>query len=216
MPLPDRLANMSDHRFGFNGKEEDNEIHELAGWNYDFGARMYDSRIGRWWATDPCKEKYPGISDYAYVMNTPLSATDPDGNLVLFIGGLILWHGRADQPGPFGWGQTGIYKSDVFKYWSTQGTSGENYSSSGSNSFGFVVNMAERFMARIQDYNAYFTSGSSQWDSQASQREDEGALRAAQFHAMVQSGEIVLACDETIKMSHIAKEVLTQLDLLKL
>jgi hypothetical protein len=35
------------YRFGFNGQEQDNEV-SGEGNSYDFGARIYDSRLGRW------------------------------------------------------------------------------------------------------------------------------------------------------------------------
>jgi hypothetical protein len=35
------------YRFGFNGKENDNEVHNATGTSVDFGARMYDPRVGR-------------------------------------------------------------------------------------------------------------------------------------------------------------------------
>ena len=43
------------YRFGFNGKEEDGETVADA---YDFGARIYDARLGRWLAVDPCLNLY--------------------------------------------------------------------------------------------------------------------------------------------------------------
>ena len=42
--------------YKFTGKERDKET------NYDyFGARFYDSRIGRWLSVDPLADKYPGV-----------------------------------------------------------------------------------------------------------------------------------------------------------
>ena len=35
------------YKYGFNGKEKDNEVN-VDGGDYDFGARIYDSRLGRW------------------------------------------------------------------------------------------------------------------------------------------------------------------------
>jgi RHS repeat-associated protein len=72
MAMPGR-SNGS-YRYTFNGKETDPE----TGLN-DFGARLYDSRLGRWLAIDPLAKKMPEQSPYLYCLNTPLLLMDPDG-----------------------------------------------------------------------------------------------------------------------------------------
>ena len=65
---------LSGERYKFTGKERDTET------NYDyFGARYYDSDLGRWLTPDPLADKYPGWSPYNYVMNNPLRLIDPNG-----------------------------------------------------------------------------------------------------------------------------------------
>ena len=44
--------------------EKDDEI-KGTGNSYDFGARMYDSRLGRWFAIAPLSHMYPNMSDYS-------------------------------------------------------------------------------------------------------------------------------------------------------
>ncbi len=73
------------YRYGFNGMEKDDEA-KGAGNSYDFGARMYDSRLGRWLTIDPLAGKYPSLSTYNFVANSPLVFVDPDGK-DLIVGG---------------------------------------------------------------------------------------------------------------------------------
>lgn len=68
-----------DYRYGFNGKEMDNEIKGITGSSYDFGARIYDPRIGRWLSLDPLARKYPMMSPYNFVANSPIKFVDFDG-----------------------------------------------------------------------------------------------------------------------------------------
>ena len=76
----------SSYRYGFTGHEKMDEING-AGNTYDMGARLYDPRIGRTPSVDPKAGLYPGVSPYAYALNTPIQAKDPDGNVVIFING---------------------------------------------------------------------------------------------------------------------------------
>jgi len=69
------------YRFGFNGMEKDDQV-KGRGNSYDFGARMYDSRIGRWLALDPLAQAYPDLSAYAFVAGNPILAIDPDGRKI--------------------------------------------------------------------------------------------------------------------------------------
>ncbi|MDP2188134.1 MAG: RHS repeat-associated core domain-containing protein [Sphingobacteriaceae bacterium] len=74
------------YRFGFNGMQRDDEV-KGPGNSLDFGARMYDSRLGRWMSMDALARKYPSVSPYVFALNVPIFAKDPDGNVVIFING---------------------------------------------------------------------------------------------------------------------------------
>ena len=50
-----------DYRFGFNSMERDDEI-KGSGNSYDFGARMYDPRLGRWLSGDAMEAMFPFVS----------------------------------------------------------------------------------------------------------------------------------------------------------
>ena len=78
MAMPGRTYAVGGHKYkyGFNGKELDDEIAEG---DYDFDERMYDSRIGRFFSTDPCEEDYPSFSPYCFAANNPILFVDVDG-----------------------------------------------------------------------------------------------------------------------------------------
>ncbi|WP_299248413.1 polymorphic toxin-type HINT domain-containing protein [uncultured Aquimarina sp.] len=78
--LPNRHGNSSDYRYGFNGMEADSEL-KGEGNSYDFGSRMYDPRIGRWFAEDPMGYALPSSSPYSFANNNPIVLIDPDGEL---------------------------------------------------------------------------------------------------------------------------------------
>ncbi len=66
------------YRFGFNGKENDNEI-KGEGNQQDYGMRIYDPRLGRFLSSDPIANKYPELTPYQFASNTPIRAIDLDG-----------------------------------------------------------------------------------------------------------------------------------------
>jgi RHS repeat-associated protein len=76
--MPGRNYNSNTYRYGFNGKENDDEVKGSDN-SYDFGARIYDSRIGRWLSLDPLQSKYPALSPYHSFANSPILVVDKDG-----------------------------------------------------------------------------------------------------------------------------------------
>jgi|GEM_PF-2006077 len=88
-PLDDRQwyasNDSSGYRYGFNGMERDNQI-SGQGNNLDFGARIYDSRLGRWLSMDPLSVKYPALNPFNFVANMPIIAVDPDGRDIVIVG----------------------------------------------------------------------------------------------------------------------------------
>ncbi len=72
-------ASGGEYRFGFNGKENDNEVHSATGTSQDFGDRLYDNRTGRWSSVDPLALKYPYCSPYIFGLNNPIYYVDVDG-----------------------------------------------------------------------------------------------------------------------------------------
>jgi hypothetical protein len=67
---------ISDNLYRYNGKES----LEIFGIPYsDYGARLYDSNIGRWLQTDPLASDYPNIGPYTFCANNPMNVIDPNG-----------------------------------------------------------------------------------------------------------------------------------------
>ena len=62
--------------YKYNGKELD-LMHGLN--TYDYGARQHDPILARWDRIDPLCEKYYSTSPYAYCLNNPINAIDPNG-----------------------------------------------------------------------------------------------------------------------------------------
>jgi len=50
-----------------------------SGNQQDYGNRIYDTRLGRWFSLDPLMKKYPNESNYSFVGNSPLLYKDIDG-----------------------------------------------------------------------------------------------------------------------------------------
>ena len=80
MVIPSRQMsnNGGDYRFGFNGKEMDNEV-SGTGNQYDYGFRIYNPRLGKFLSVDPLYKSYPELTTYQFASNTPIAAIDLDG-----------------------------------------------------------------------------------------------------------------------------------------
>ena len=75
------------YRYGFNGMELDNEVKNGNGNHLDFGARCYDSRLGRFLSIDPLDSKHANDSPYMFAGNSPIIMIDANGEEKIIVVG---------------------------------------------------------------------------------------------------------------------------------
>jgi RHS repeat-associated protein len=75
---PGLSYNAGGYRFGFNGKENDNDVKGLGN-QRDYGMRISDPRLGRFLSVDPLTKDYPELTLYQFASNRPIDGIDLDG-----------------------------------------------------------------------------------------------------------------------------------------
>jgi RHS repeat-associated protein len=96
MMMPGRnYSAVSGYRYGFNGKEKSPEI---TSDDYDFGARIYDGRIGRWLSVDKLETVYTSLTPYQFGANGPINIFDSDGNILKDKNGNIIATSNGNKP----------------------------------------------------------------------------------------------------------------------
>ena len=123
-------------KFSFTGKELDKELHY-------FGARYYDSNIGRFTSIDPVKTN----PAYQYVKNNPINRIDPDGKNDF--SGLELWSIQLSMKNTIPTGTAQIDTSMTYNQLNI-----ENSKSKGSNQ---VINLAAKLADKYLKMEIYET-----------------------------------------------------------
>src|SRR3990172_10969632 len=94
MYQPGRKFSENSYKYGFNGKEKDDEVYSATGTSYDYGFRIYNPRLGRFLSVDPLFRSFLSLSPYQYAGNMPIVGIDLDG-LEVF---LSIWvNGAGDE-----------------------------------------------------------------------------------------------------------------------
>lgn len=76
-------TNLKENNYKYNSKELERKFGLEF---YEYGARQYNSQIGRWNGIDPLADKYYAISPSVYCANNPVLFIDPNGKEII-IGG---------------------------------------------------------------------------------------------------------------------------------
>ena len=98
------------YRYGFNGKENDNEV-KGNGNQQDYGMRIYDTRLGRFLSVDPITKSYPWLTPYQFASNRPVDGIDLDGLEFLKAGtAAFVLQPKAYRANAFQFGGDNIYK----------------------------------------------------------------------------------------------------------
>lgn len=94
--VEDFLLMTRGYRYGFNGKENDNEV-KVKGNSIDFGERLYDSRLGRFISKDKLEIVAPGWSPYRAFADDPINVQDLDGNIEVPLKGTHVFYSHINK-----------------------------------------------------------------------------------------------------------------------
>jgi len=85
--ISSKSAGSLNNKLKYNGKEEQRqEFSDGSGLEWlDYGARMYDNQIGRFFTQDRFAEKYYNLSPYQYGGNDPIKTIDINGDSLIVI-----------------------------------------------------------------------------------------------------------------------------------
>ncbi len=197
-----RQSRTANSKYLYNKKELQEELSQ-----YDYGARFYDPVTARWTRIDNKAEAFEAVSPYAYAVNDPVNAVDPDGNLIIFVNGFVpgQWLNKNlhetipvyDRP----FHPKYVPNPDYKPY------PGDRNLASGAphylgKAFDYWGKVDDAFMGKsgYNDNNALYINASSDNTSEAQDRYAEGQAAGQSLINQLDNGSISLKEGETIKI----------------